>query len=281
MNIITVTWKQDLHNLLYQAYSLEKNWQGLKEWIIVSEDGDVTYKFIIDRIVPIMTGWSVSVLHAPVMSAKVGWWRQQVCKFWAAANMSSQDYSLILDSKNFLIKPINGKWFIGDDGITKIRQWQKEWGLADHYIQTCNYFGVPPERKTFAWVQTPWVWRKDIVKIVIEEFRKRGSNIYQEEILPSWEFNAYWFFAQNMIPWKNVEQFGEGIFYYEGNPSPEYALSKIKSNYEEHPFWTFHRLMAQHPECVKFNNDLLLKCNIINDDLIGEWKNIYDKHRGN
>lgn len=72
MNIITVTWENDLHNLFYQAYAIKKNWQGLKEWIIVSEDGDVTYKFIIERIEPIMTGWSVSVLHAPEMSANIG-----------------------------------------------------------------------------------------------------------------------------------------------------------------------------------------------------------------
>jgi hypothetical protein len=279
MNLITVTWKNDLHNLLYQAYSLKKNWLGKKEWIIVAEDNDSTYSFVLNRIIPVMDEWNVILVKAPPMSSKIGWWRQQICKFWAASEINQDQYSLILDSKNILINPISDDWFFVD-GKTKVRIWQKEWGVnQNNYKECCNFFKGDFDRKLLAWVKTPWVWRKDIVQLTIEEYKKQSCDIYNEEFLPAWEFNAYWFFAQDLIEWEDTEHFGEGIFYYDGVNSGDcnYSLSRVRPGFEAHPFWSFHRLMANHETCSKFHNDFLSRLGIIDESLIDEWKMLCPK----
>jgi hypothetical protein len=277
MNLITVTFKHDLHNLLYQAYSLKKNWLGKKEWIIVSEDGDVTYNFVKDRIIPVMEDWNIILENAPSMAATNGWWRQQICKLWAAAVINQHEHSIILDSKNSLINPIGPDWFFVDRK-TKVVTWKKEWGLelGKHYIDCCNFFGGDIDKKIYCSSGTPWVWRKDIVQKTIQEYLSRGCNIYNEEILPAWEFDAYWHFAQDLIEYIHVDvnTLEQGIWHYDNDPSPEYSISCINNDFDKFPFWTFHRVMTIHPTCVKFNNELLLKLKIIDESLIKEWTSL-------
>lgn len=278
MNIITVTWEKDRHNILYQAYSLKKNWLGKKEWIIVSEDNDTTYNFVLNRIIPVMDGWNVILVKAPTMTASVGWWRQQVCKLWAAAEINQDRHSLILDSKNMLINPISDDWFfVGEK--TKVRIWEKEWGLDNNYEKCCNFFKGDFDKKLLAWVQTPWVWRKDIVQLTIEEYKKHGCDIYLEEFLPAWEFNAYWFFAQELIKWEDTPHFGEGIYYYDGDKKGnfEYSMARIRPGFDKHPFWTFHWLMSNHEICVNFHNNFMASLGIVDDSLIDEWKSLCPK----
>ncbi len=279
MNLITVVYRKDLHNLLYQAYSLKKNWLGMKEWIIVSEDGYETYNFILNDVIPIMNGWNIIPVFAPKMVSDTGWWRQQVCKLWSVDTVSQQQYSLMLDAKNFLIKPVNQEWFIDANEVTKIRQWHKHWGLMDNHYMCCDFFKGSVEKKEFSYIQTPWVWRKDIVKLTIKEYKRKGCDIFKIDFLPCWEFDAYWFFAQDIIKWQDCPYFGEGIFYYPNDTSPEYALSKIRDIYIDGPFFSFHRLMAGHNSCVKFNNDLLSKLDIIDPDIINQWQELYDRYK--
>jgi len=267
MNLVTVVFKGDLANLLYQAYSLKKNWLGKPEWIIVAEDNEETFRFIETRIKPVMEGWTVINTMAPPIKHGIlgpqyeGWWRQQICKFWAVSELSTETHSLVLDAKNFLINPIDDSWFF-IDGKVKMRQWF--WAEEKEWVECCEFFNFDPKEKIACWNKSPCVWQKDIVQKVIIEYRKRGCDIYNAMPLPAWEFFAYWVFAQDLVEWTNYT-FGEALW-------EEYNIVEdVKSNYKEFPFWTFHRKAATNPELVNFNNSVLLEMEIINGDLVEEY----------
>jgi hypothetical protein len=278
MNIITVFYKEDYGNLLYQAKSLAKNWQGAKEWIIVPEDGNDSKQFVIDNILEIMKGWNVIITDTLVTPTKSGWWRQQILKLWAASEVSQSEYSLILDAKNFLINPIDGSWFFVD-GAQRVRIFRIGPNIdrepMDCWKMCCEYFGSDPYEKIEGWTLTPWVWRKDLVKLTINEYAKRGHDIYNTEYdLPAWEFNAYWWFAQDLIKWVHMDM-GEGIF-EERNSNGELIDFHTEENvlpfYKTMPFWSFHRRMKNNPTLVDINHQLLKDKDIIDDLDIKKWK---------
>ena len=272
MNILTVVFEKDLGNLLYQAYSLKKNWLGEKRWIVIVEDKIETKQFIENRIVPIMKldGWEIVVQMAPNMNLSAGWWRQQVCKLWAASEICNSAYSLILDAKNFLINPINETFFF-NNGNLKVRLWSDEkfgmqgCGHDRNWSEWCQFFGKDPTKLTETWVTTPWVWQKELVKLTIKEFLIRGVDIYTHGIrLPVWEFDAYWIVSQEHLSHEDAD-FGEAIWWHTDR------IEMIRDRYKILPFWTFHRRALSNPELVNFSNNILLEMGIINDDLIKEY----------
>lgn len=271
MNIITVCYRDDLANLYYQAKSLAKNWRGNKEWIIVPEDGDYTKQFILDKISQLMIGWNIIVPDPIRTPTQSGWWRQQICKLWSVDTLSKHEYSIILDAKNFLINPIDESWFF-IDGKQKVRIFRVGPDIlrepSESWKNCCKFFEGDPYQKLEGWNLTPWVWRKDLVQFVITEYAKKGHNIYNTiSEMPAWEFNAYWFFAQERLQWIHADM-GEGIF----EPFNEQRGIKITGNdecflpeYKKMPFWSFHRRMKNYPELVEFNNNFLKKFEIIDD----------------
>lgn len=268
MNIITVVYKQDWANLLYQAYSLQKNWLGNKTWIIVAEDGEETEHFINSRIVPIMYGWTVSVLPAPEIAHPNGWFRQQICKFWAASEVSDSEYSLILDAKNFLINPIDDNFFF-DEGKIKVQLWETFWNTQNcgnrDWKVFCSYFGKYYKSISEGWITTPWVWRKDLVKLTIEAFLIQDHDIFKsEKDLPVWEFDAYWIATQKLQDWTN-SVFGDAIWY---------DSDTIRSYRHDLPFWTFHRRAGSNIALLNYSNKVLLDKGVITEDLVKEHAQI-------
>ena len=276
MNIITVVYEQDLANLLYQSYSLNKNWLGERTWIIVIEDTYETKIFVESRIVPVMVGWDVVVLMSPPMKAPPqGWWRQQICKLWAASEICNSEYALMLDAKNFLINPIDEAFFF-DNGKVKIQEWNAEHNGEQNrndrnWKNFCNFFGKDSNTLTQGCITTPWVWKKELVKLTINEFANRGYVIFQNEFeLPVWEFDAYWIISQTVIDWTKSE-FGDAIWFPDDT-----AARTFRTNL---PFWTCHRRAFSNTDLLDFNNKLLLEKDIITEDLIKEHTHIYNNSR--
>jgi len=278
MNIITVVYKGDKRNLYYQAKSLAKNWKGKKEWIIVCEDGLATESFVKETIIPIMQGWNVVVPKPPTLKTANGWWRQQIFKLWSASTINTEDYSLILDAKNFLINPIDESWFFVGEAH-KVRIFNVGPNIdrepSDSWRQCCAFFGGDPYKKIEGWNLTPWVWRKDLVRLTIQKYLDHGFNIYDTiDAMPAWEFNAYWFFAQDIYTWEHHDM-GDGI--YEGIDSYgkviEHADHSLLAHYRVMPFWTFHRRMDHAEEALAFSNGVLKDKGIIDDNDIAIWEN--------
>jgi len=280
MNIITIFYKEDYGNLIYQAKSLYKNWLGKKEWIIVPEDGDGSKQFAINYILPIMVDWKIIILDAISTPTPSGWWRQQILKLWAASEVNQDEYSLILDAKNFLINPIDETWFFVNDS-QKVRIFRVGHDIDrepyDCWKMCCDYFGGDPYVKLEGYNLTPWVWRKDLVKFTINEYTKRGHDIYNTKYdLPAWEFNAYWYFAQDIIDWVH-EDMGyslvEEINIQQGITITE-TVDCIMPNYKSMPFWTFHRRMKGNQILVDFSNTFLKEKDIIDDNDIAIWSQL-------
>ncbi len=272
MNLITVVFRNDLPNLLTQAYSLKKNWNGKKEWIIVVEDNRHTSEYIIDRILPLMTDWDINLQMCPNIPTLNGWWRQQICKFWAVQQISKEKYSLILDAKNFMINNLDMDFFF-EEGCQIVQSVPSERSNNKLWAESCQYFNKDHNIKHEAMTLTPWVWNRRLVRYVINQYKKTGFDIYKTiSDMPVWEFNAYWIFAQDMIKYKfKNDPWGFGFI------SLNNRTQDIPLNYKEYPFWTFHRRVSHLPHLLEFHYKTLKEKQILTDDIIKEvqslWKN--------
>lgn len=272
MNIVTVVFRGDLANLLYQAHSLRRNWQDSnKKWQIIVEDEHITSatrEWCVSTIAPIMTGWDVEVIVAPALIKSIhGWYRQQILKLWAAAQ-SDSEHTLILDGKNFLLYPIDSAWFF-NDGKLKVQVHAAD-NLSSPWFDCCKFFKKDYREYVRPFNLTPWVFRKDLAQNTIKQYQAHGCNIFEVEELPAFEFEAYWLLNQNNIAWENADLL-EGVTAVPG--MPEFLNERITLHRQfKKPFWLFHRYAHANVALKDVSNAYLKECGIINDELIAQWE---------
>jgi hypothetical protein len=274
MNILTIAFCGDLANLLYQAHSLKKNWLGEKKWYLIIEDlhyTSETLEWCQNVISPIMNDWDIKIISGRDITIQNSWYRQQVYKLWAASEIVNSEYSLILDSKNFLVRPIDGSWFFTDNKL-KV-QFASDNDTSTGWIDCCNFFGEPNSPIKRPSNLTPWVWRKDLVNNTISKYKDYGIEIYTTEKnkLPVYEFDAYWFCNQSQIEWTST-RFNDGVT----SDIPPHAVDNMIKNHiiQSRPFWTYHRHFSHKSDLYKISNNYLKSLDIIDDNLIQSWINI-------
>jgi hypothetical protein len=272
MNIITVVFRGDLANLLYQAHSLKLNWtDSSKKWHIIVEDEHITAEtksWCVSTIAPIMQGWQVEVTTAPsFIKSTSGWHRQQILKLWAAAE-SDSEYSLVLDGKNFLLYPIDSAWFFVDNKL-KVQVHSSD-NLSSPWHDCCKFFGKDYTQHVRPFNLTPWVFQRDLAQHTIDQYRQHGCDIFEVEQLPAFEFEAYWLLNQHSIAWEKTD-FLDGVMAVPS--SLEFLNQRIAMHREfKKPFWLFHRYGHVEKELVSASNNYLKECGIITDDLIEQWQ---------
>lgn len=212
--LITVTYSGDLATLFYHALSLERFWQEQKKWTIVVEDQHI-YQRVIDwidlNIKPHMPGWELNVLTGPKLVAVDGWHRQQILKLWAASK-SSADYSVILDSKNFLIRNLSLNDFF-DNGRLKVGIFDQQHQPSQDQIGSAKILGIDVNTVSEQFPITPFVWRNSIVRDLLQHLESKNYNIYTQPVLNSSEASLYWIYAQNKESWiESKENWGFGQY---------------------------------------------------------------------
>lgn len=207
--LITVTYSGDLATLYYHALSLARFWTGEKRWTVVIED-QVIYerviKWINDYIVPEMPDWQVNMITGPKLVSTDGWHRQQVLKLWVASQ-SQSDYSVILDSKNFLIRNLNVNDFFSGEKLkvsTFVTNTGQQSAPDPTHIEACRILGVPNATEIFP--ITPFVWRNSLVRDLLAKLNSVNYDILSQPIIKASEAALYWVFAQDKEQWVNTKE---------------------------------------------------------------------------
>lgn len=267
MNIVTIVFCADLANLFLQAHTLKKNWKGLKEWIIIAEDNETTVTWCEENIRPIMSDWNLIIQTGQTIRSEQSWHRQQIYKLLTVRDVSTQEYSLILDAKNFMIRQTFTTDFLVDG---KINVQVKYNDPDEQWIKTCNYCGKDPEKIVRGYQTTPWVWRKDLIEYVCEWYKDQNLQLEQVEELPVYEFETVWALTQDSIPWQE-KKLSEGVYAYPDTVE-EINRKIIWAKKFDVPFWVFHRYHWNNQELCAISNKFLKDRLAVDDDMIEQWK---------
>jgi hypothetical protein len=120
MQLLTVVHFVDIPQLLLQANTIKKFWKDTKLWTIVIEDEDPTQCLEACEIIKhFMKEWNINVIVPNSNLKAPGWIRQQLFKLWYTA-LSSEEWVLILDCKNFLIRPMNQQSLVINNKVKHI-----------------------------------------------------------------------------------------------------------------------------------------------------------------
>ena len=280
--LITVTYSGDLATLYYHALSLAKFWTGEKRWKIVVEDQSIyqrVIQWINDRIVPEMQGWEVSIVTGPVLVSNDGWHRQQVLKLWAASE-STADYSIIIDSKNFLIKNLNiSDFFDGEKlkvGIFSERNRQPNIPDPTH-IEACRILGVAEATEIHP--ITPFVWRNSLVRGLLDKLNSVNYNILIQPHIKASEAALYWVYAQNKEAWVDANEiwaFGQyGGVTKNTRLTPDQLREQFRQADQNNAYMiTMHRFHIT-PENADILSEYLRTKGLVNDQQIAFFRDTF------
>jgi hypothetical protein len=217
IELITVVYAGDLANLYFHALSLKKYWVDHNpekyKWTIVVEDcvtqgrqqppadPTSTHRWCVENIVPLMWGWNVEVVDAPTIAATDGWHRQQVAKLWAAAR-SDKTWSLLFDCKNFLIRPTRFEDYFSNGKVLVhlFNDRPSPNPPSDDQKMACSILGLNVNSLTEAFNITPFIWKNQLVRELIDTLKINGYDIYQVRMIIS-EAVLYWCYAQDKVKW--------------------------------------------------------------------------------
>lgn len=280
--LITVTYSGDLATLYYHALSLAKFWTGEKRWKIVVEDQSIyqrVIQWINDRIVPEMQGWEVNIVTGPVLVSNDGWHRQQVLKLWAASE-STADYSIVIDSKNFLIKNLNvGDFFDGEKlkvGIFSDRTRQPNISDPTH-IEACRILGMSSATEIHP--ITPFVWRNSLVRDLLAKLNSVNYDILTQPEIKASEAALYWVYAQDKESWVDANEiwaFGQyGGVTKNTRLTPEQLREQFRQADQNNAYMiTMHRFHIT-PENADILSEYLRTKGLVNDQQIAFFRNIF------
>lgn len=169
MDLLTVTCFHDKLPMLLQAESIQKFVSPCTHWVVINDNVHSIDEWYC-LLKPYYQNHTLKVIPAPFINEYVsnsaGWVSQQVYKLYAY-KLIKEDY-LVLDSKNFFIKPCStSDWsdVIGSGVIEGYRD-NSGWALAvDAYSK---HFNLPTDYIQLA-VLTPFVFKKEIFEQV-EDF---------------------------------------------------------------------------------------------------------------
>jgi hypothetical protein len=221
MDLVTVTCDLDFNQMLLQAESISKFLKPCTHWVVINDQHIDKEKWE-SALTPYYHNHTLKLVTPNWNSipSDFGWAKQQAYKF-VISKYVNDDY-LLLDSKNFFIKP------------TDINEWTtiQGCGISEHLLAKGNKWiptvqtyasklNVNPST-TITCMQTPYVFK-------IEEIKKLGDI----------DLFAEWFLTQPITP-------SEFIFYshlinYKNNNQPVYKhitlwprsdeITKSKLNY--------------------------------------------------
>lgn len=279
MKILTIIHWSDLFQLKLQAESLSKLWRGNKRWTIVIEDPlpDVQVLSLewCKKNIHI-DGWVIDFIipDNPEIIRHNGWLRQQMCKIYYAA-MAKEEWVLILDAKNFLIKPTNESFFLRDNGVVYLPRLDND----DFFRLTTN--AAKKLLKSNAEIpaaasMTPWIFNKKEVLHLVNSF---GISIDQWPDNTATEFTLYWHWVYPKFNWIPL-QFVSGFWHKEyadnmyGN-IPSISEIKEGSISDHFIFWTHHRYVT-NTEAKEATMQVLTHAGL-STEIITQWNIEFEK----
>jgi hypothetical protein len=273
IKILTVVHWADLFQLKLQAESLSKLWNGNKRWTIVIEDPLPSIQaaslewckehihidnWVIDFVIP----------DNPEIIKHNGWLRQQMCKMIYAA-MAEEEWVLILDAKNFLIKPTDESFFLRDNSIVYLPRLDNDDFFKSSNTAAKKMLGSTAEIPSAA-SMTPWIFNKQEILNLVNLL---GISIDYWPDNTATEFTLYWNWAYHKFDWEPL-QFVTGFWQTEYTNSmygdtPSILAIKEGTLSDELRFWTHHRYVTNAK--ARTVTMTVLKDAGLSSEIIDQW----------
>jgi len=211
-----------------------------------------------------LSNFDVEFLIKPPEFNGAGWDTQQLLK-WYLAYTSAAEWQVVLDSKNFYIRPFD---LLDTLDFTEIpgfafperNQWiQQELDRSFKFLE--SYQPEYPQKYS---AMTPWIWNTTKIKEMLDTVWPDNTWKYLKK-LPGTEWFLYLAWIGNSIKY-HPKQFVTGIWGIENNDS-----SLQKGSYKTHiSFWTYHRF-ATSDKSLEMTEQVIRNAKIANDQEIEQW----------
>jgi hypothetical protein len=189
-----VVCDRDIPLLYLAAHCLNKNWQGPKNIVIVSDQCTAEYKPLISSI---LLDWTITYIDGCTTSLNEyyaqGWYRQQVYKL-VAPTQTAYDWLIILDCKNLMVRKSNLSDFINDGQqlavaapYAEVAEWQDKY-TSEMAAESKQLTGGV-ESELLIYTITPQIFKRD----VLDEMNK----LFNFDKIKKWqgtEFFIYWYY---------------------------------------------------------------------------------------
>jgi len=265
---IVITFYYDLAQFYMLCLSMKKyHDKQHKIKIIYNHDGDLKGFDEFEKIVKDhLSELDVEFIEKPpeVTCNSGGWTSQQILK-WYLAYYSTADWQVVLDSKNFYIRPYKiGNLAQGVPGFAIPNEDARHWSTTElsrsyDYVKHIR-LGVPQKYAAM----TPWIWSPEKIREMLDSLWPDRAWITLNN-LPGTEWFLY-------LAW-----IGDSIKYY-----PKQCVSGIWGR-EQHDvgllagsrnprisFWTSHRF-ATSDKSLKMTEEVIRNAGIATDIEIVQW----------
>lgn len=202
--LVTVTCDRDLNQLILQSHSIDLFVKEKIQHFIFVENTTKSIEDWYKILKPFYSKHDLQLFLQNVNADMHGWYNQQIIKL-NAVNYINDDY-IVLDSKNFFIKPTNLNYTIPEGSYLLLDStgWTDKFSK---YLKNVYNLSVPTY---FYTQQTPFFMRKSVVERILTsiDINKLFVDCAKEQIYPS-EFLLYGIFSDikpNKKEWnKNYE----------------------------------------------------------------------------
>jgi hypothetical protein len=270
MQLLTVVHFVDIPQLLLQAKTIKKFWKDTKLWTIVIEDEDPTQCLEACEIIKhFMKDWNINVIVPNSNLKASGWIRQQLFKLWYTA-LSSEEWVLILDCKNFLIRPMNQRSLVINNKVKHIPVFSlDEFTLFAHNAAKEKLKVV--EEIPISSSMTPCVCNSLEAKALV---------VHLGITLDTWveggatEFSLYWIWTYKKFKYKK-KQYVSGFWdeIEDKNLAKSIAHEAVKNN--KFLIWVHHRYVY-NDELRNLTKYVLSSIGITKHSLL-QWDNQYQQ----
>ena len=271
MYLATVTCNRDFRQMLLQAESIGKFVEPCRHVILVNEPNP-DIKFWYRWLAPYYKNHELEIIppypmlsrHKITNDELSGWTSQQLQKLLIGMKTYHTDDYVLLDTKNFFIKPINLSEFQDIYGSGQVVRVGEEFECTSEYY--ADYFNVPVMRKVFV-VVTPFVihncylrkyWPDQIEDMLIHGVNKSGPNLGKNIVVSEFLLYSYLIDRDKFDLVSNNDNPVIGTTVWEWNMD---SLEQIlyQPNNSKLKVFGFHRQLLKHlyPSGFDFVNDWL------------------------
>ena len=267
MYLATVTCHRDFQQMLLQAESIGKFLEPCTHVILINEDEpniEFWYKWLTpyyrNHNLVIIPKFPIKRFHSVTGDKMYGWATQQLQKFLIGIIYNRDEDYILLDSKNFFVKPTKLSDFqdiLGSGKLIDIKE-----GVFEHTNNYyANYFNVNPLSKSLSWT-TPFViqpkYLSRFTESQLEDVLLHGTNLtgpkLGHSIMPC-EFLFYSYLIDDLPSTNNSIHTHRIIWEHDIN-SLEYMLYQNNSDVKVYGFC--RKLLSRlYPSGVDFVNDWL------------------------
>jgi len=271
---IVITFYYDLAQFYMLCLSMKKyHDKQHKIKIIYNHDGDLIGFDEFEKIVKDhLSELDVEFIKKPyaVTCNGGGWTSQQILK-WYLAYFSKAEWQVVLDSKNFYIRPHEiGNLEEGVPGFAIPPGDVKNWSRTE-LVRSYDYLkDIRPEWPQNYAAMTPWIWNTNKIREMLDSLWPDCAWIKLNSI-PGTEWFLYLAWIGNSIKYY-PRQCVSGIWGIENN---DVSLLEGLDN-PDIKFWTSHRY-AKSDKSLAMTEQVIRNAGIATDQEIAQWLEYFNK----